>query len=115
MEYKTNDWVRRKIISLVGSQELLLATIKRRKLAWLEHVTHHFLRGTLKGCDAMVGTGNAGWTSSEWTSLFMLELLTMASCVKDWKRISAKSNREGAGVLPLPLILLSPPRDSLLF
>ena len=34
LEHKTNDWVRSKISSLVGLQEPLLATVKRRKLAW---------------------------------------------------------------------------------
>ena len=41
MEHKTNDWVRSKIGFLVGPQEPLLATVKRRKLAWLRHVTPH--------------------------------------------------------------------------
>ena len=42
--------------------------------------------------DAVVGRGNAGWTIiKEWTSLPMPELLTRASCTKDWKRISAES------------------------
>ena len=40
LEHKTNDWVRSKISSLVGPQEPLLATVKRRKLAWFGHVTH---------------------------------------------------------------------------
>ena len=33
-EHMTNDWVRSKISFRVGSQESLLATVKRRKLAW---------------------------------------------------------------------------------
>ena len=47
--------VRSKINSLVGPQEPPLATVKRRKLAWFGHVTHHdslsktILQGTLKG------------------------------------------------------------------
>ena len=41
MEYKTNDRVRGKINFLVGPQEPLLATVKRRKLAWFGHVTRH--------------------------------------------------------------------------
>ena len=42
---------------------------------------------------AVVGRGNAGWTTSEreWTSLSMPKLLSRASCRKDWKRISAES------------------------
>ena len=38
-EHKINDWVRNKISFLVGSQEPLLATVKRQKLAWLWHFT----------------------------------------------------------------------------
>ena len=55
LEHKTNDWVRSKIDFLVGPQEPLLATVKRRKLAWFGHVTRHdslsrtILQGTLEG------------------------------------------------------------------
>ena len=42
--------------------------------------------------DAVVSRGNAGWTTSKYTSLPMPELPTMASCRKDWKRISAESS-----------------------
>ena len=38
-ELKPNDCVRSKINTLVGPQKLLLATVKRRKLAWFGHVT----------------------------------------------------------------------------
>ena len=41
MEHRTYDWVRTKIIFLVGPQEPLLATVKRQKLAWFGHVTCH--------------------------------------------------------------------------
>ena len=53
-------------------QEPLLATVKRRKLAWFEHVTRHdslsktiFQELSLDGGtgDAVVGRGNAGRTS----------------------------------------------------
>ena len=37
--HKTNDWVRIKVNLIVGSQKPLLATVKRRKLAWFRHVT----------------------------------------------------------------------------
>ena len=39
LEHKTNNWVWSKINFLVGLQEPLLATVKRRKLAWFGHVT----------------------------------------------------------------------------
>ena len=55
LEHKTNDWVQSKINFLVGLQEPLLSTVKRRKLAWFEYVTCHdslskpILQGTLEG------------------------------------------------------------------
>ena len=51
LEYKTNDLVN----LFVGPQELLLANVKRRKLAWSGHVTRHdslsktILQGSLEG------------------------------------------------------------------
>ena len=48
LEHKTNDWVRSKINFFVGPQELLLATVKRRKFACFGHVTrHHSLSKTI--------------------------------------------------------------------
>ena len=83
----------------MGPQEPLLATAKRRKLAWFGHVTHHdtfcrtILQGTLEGVQHRVRQRKC-WMDNilEWTTLFMPELLTMASCRKDWKRISAESS-----------------------
>ena len=55
---------------LVGSQEPFLATVKRRKLAWFGHVTRHtslsktILQAPWRVGDAVVGKGNAGWTSA---------------------------------------------------
>ena len=69
LEHKTNDWVWSKFHFVVGPQEHLLATVKRRKFAWFGHVTRHdslsksTLQGTLEVGDAVVGRGNAGWTT----------------------------------------------------
>ena len=41
LEHKTNDWLRSKIIFLVGPLEPLLAIVTRQKLAWFGHVTRH--------------------------------------------------------------------------
>ena len=41
LEHKTSDWVRSKIDLIVNPWAPSLATVKRRKLATLEHVTHH--------------------------------------------------------------------------
>ena len=42
--------------------------------------------------NTVVGRGNAGWTTSEWTSLPIPKLLTMASCEKGWKSMYAESS-----------------------
>ena len=39
LERKTNNYVQSKVESLVSPQEILLATIKRWKLTWCDHVT----------------------------------------------------------------------------
>ena len=97
LEHKTSDWVRSKISFLVGPQELLLATAKRRKLAWFGQVTRYdslsktILRGTLeKG--RRRGRQKRCWMDNikEWTSLPMPELLKRVSCKEDWRRISAE-------------------------
>ena len=99
LEHKTNDWMRSKINSLVGPQEPLPATDERRKLAWIGHVTRHdslsktILKGTLEG-GRFLGQQRKCWMDNikEWASTPTPELLTMASCRKDWKRISAESS-----------------------
>ena len=71
LEHKTNDWVRSRIKFLARPKESLLATLKRRKLAWYRHFTRHdslsktILQGNWRVGDAVVGRGNAGWTTSK--------------------------------------------------
>ena len=54
-EHKTDEYVRQQVDSLAGKQESLLATVKRRKLSWFDHITRHntiaktILQGTLEG------------------------------------------------------------------
>ena len=93
-------------ISLWGPLESLLAIIRRRKLAWFEHVTRHdslsktILQGTLEG-GRRRGRQRKCWKDiRELTFLLRPELLTMASCRKDWERISAGSSLSGS--LPPP-------------
>ena len=40
LQHKTSDWMQSEN-NFVGPQEPLLATVKRRKLAWFGHVTRH--------------------------------------------------------------------------
>ena len=86
LEHKTNDWARSKINFFVGPQEPLVATIRRRKLAWFGHVTRHkslsktMLQGTLEG-GRHRGLQRKCWMDNikEWTSQPKPELSTMAS------------------------------------
>ena len=88
----TNDWVRSKINFLVGPQEVLLASVKRGKLAWFGHVTRHdspsktSFQGTLEG-GRRRGRQRKRWMDNikEWTYLPMAELLDRVSCRKGWK------------------------------
>ena len=108
LEHKTNNWVRSKINFCVGPQEPLLATVKRWKLAWFGHVTRHNSLYKTIHQDMLEGGQHCSqqrkcWMDNikEWTSLPMPELLTRASCRKDWKRIIAVS--------PLKSLLPPPP------
>ncbi|GFS10039.1 hypothetical protein ElyMa_006636700, partial [Elysia marginata] len=70
----------------VGPQEPLLATVKRRKLAWFGHVTRHDslsktnLQGTVEG-KRRRGRQRKAWCDNikEWTGLAMFELFRSAS------------------------------------
>ena len=91
--------MRSKINFLAGPQESLLATVRRRKLALFRHFTRHdSLSGTILK-DTLEGGWHRGrqrkcWMDNvrEWTSLPIPELLTMANCRKQWKRLSAESS-----------------------
>ena len=54
-EHTTNDYVWQKVNILAGRQELLLSTVKRRKLSWFGHARRHdtlpkiILQGTVDG------------------------------------------------------------------
>ena len=70
-------------------------SVKRQKLAWFGHVTrHNSLSRTISQGEWLHGWQRKCWmdNSTEWTLLPMAELLTVASCRKDWKRISAESS-----------------------
>ena len=87
----------------------VLATVKKRKLAWFGHVTRHdslsktILQGTLKG-GRRHGRQRKCWMGNikNWTSLSKPELFTRASCRKGRKRISAESSLMPAPSPPSP-------------
>ena len=99
----TNDWVHSTVYFLLGLQEPLLASVKRRKLAWLGHVVLHdtlsqtILQGTLGGGQRLVRQRKC-WTENvkEWNP-YMPKLLTMPPPpfpgTNDWKRIPVAMTR----------------------
>ena len=97
LNHKNNFLVWSKISSPVGPQEPVLVTVKRWKLAWFGHVTRHnslaktILQSTLEG-GLCCGRQRRCWMDDikGWMSLPVPELLTWASCRKDWRRISAE-------------------------
>ena len=53
-EHKRNDYVWQQVRILTGRDELVMSTIKRRKLSWFSHVCHDtqpkiILQGTVNG------------------------------------------------------------------
>ena len=65
-KHKTKNWVRSKINCRLGAQEPFLATVKRRKLAWFGHVTHHdsFLRRLGGRASSWLAQEMLKWTTS---------------------------------------------------
>ncbi|GFR83852.1 endonuclease-reverse transcriptase [Elysia marginata] len=86
IDHVTNESVRELVVAYVGPQEPLLATVKRRKLAWFGHVTRHdslsktILQGTVEG-KRRRGRQKKAWCDNikEWTALVMYELVSTAA------------------------------------
>ena len=93
-EHRTNVSVLNEIEDLVGAQEPLLGTIKRRKLAWFGHVTRHdglcktVLQGTVEGARGK-GRPRKSWTDNikKWTAMKCHDLLVAAQDRPRWRRI----------------------------
>ena len=98
LEHKTNDYVRRTVADMVGRQEPLIATIKRRKLAFYGHVTRHdslcktIMQGTVEGGRSR-GRQRKSWSDNikEWTGLPTHELLARAADRQGWRKTSTTS------------------------
>ncbi|GFS04037.1 endonuclease-reverse transcriptase [Elysia marginata] len=92
-DHITNESVRELVVAYVGPQEPLLATVKRRKLAWFGHVTRHdslsktILQGTVKG-KRRRGRQKKAWCDNikEWTGMAMYELVRSASDRDAWRQ-----------------------------
>ena len=98
LEHKISDWVRSKICFLWVHKNLFWQLLRDGSLhGWAYHTLRQpfeiILQSTLKG-GRRRGRQSKCWVDNikEWTSLPIPELLTRASCRKDWKRISAESS-----------------------
>ena len=97
-EHKTNDYVLTTVRNLVGPQQPLLATVKRRKLAWFGHLTRHnslsktILQGTVEG-GRRRGRQRTSWMENvkTWTDMTMQELLSTTTDRKAWRKKCASS------------------------
>ena len=99
LEHKTSRWVRSKINFLIGPQESLPATVRRRKLtsdmgsgmSCVTKASNTIVQGTFEDGQRRCRQRKY-WVHNikERTSLLMPELLMM-TCRKDWKRISTES------------------------
>ena len=97
-EHKTNEYVRKRMEELVGPQETLLATVKRRKLKWFGHVTRHdslsktIMQGTVAG-GRRRGRQRKSWGDNikEWTAMTTPELLRAANTRTEWRKKSVSA------------------------
>ena len=78
LEHKANHWVWSKIYFLVGLQEPLLSTVKRQKLTWFRHATHHngFTKTILQGI--LEGGRCHGWWKKCWMDNIKGDILAHA-------------------------------------
>jgi len=102
-EHKTNDFVWTTVNQHAGQQEPLLSTIKRRKLAWYGHVTHHdslsktILQGYMDG-KRKRGRPRKTWIDNikEWTTTTAVSQLNEIAQDRDhWKRLTAAATESG--------------------
>ena len=85
-EHKTNEYVWQLVDILARRQELLLSTVKRRKLSWLGHVCRHntlpniILQRRVDGSRRR-GIPRKSWKDNikEWTGQSMSSLLRIAA------------------------------------
>ena len=98
-EHKTNAYVKEQITNSAGEQEPLLATIKRRKLAWFGHISRHntlsktILQGTVEG-KRRRGRQRKIWHDNikEWTGSNLATLIRMTEDREGWKTLTAQSS-----------------------
>lgn len=96
-ERKTNEFVKDQIRRLIGVQEPLLATVKRRKLTYFGHSMRHqslnktIIQGTIEG-GRKRGRPKKNWLGNilEWTGMDLSGVLTVTQDRERWRRIAAE-------------------------
>ena len=94
----SNDEIKRRISSEIGTYVDLLTTIKRKKLKWYGHVTRSsglsktILQGTVNGSRRR-GRQKKKWEDNitEWTGLELRNTLRSAECRNEWREVVARS------------------------
>ena len=99
-EHKTNEFVRNRVEELTGPQELLLETVKRRKLTWYGHVNRHnslaktIMQGSVEGSRRR-GKQRKCWMDNifEWTNMDLHVLLRQSEDREQWPKITTTASR----------------------
>ena len=99
-EHKTNEFVRNRVEELSGPQELLLETVKRRKLTWYGHVNRHnslaktIMQGSVEGIRRR-GKQRKCWMDNilEWTNMDLQVLLRQTEDREQWRKITTAASR----------------------
>ena len=99
-EHRTNEDVLEEVEARAGRQEPLLATAKRRKLAWFGHMVRHdslcktVLQGTVMG-KRRRGRQRKCWLDNikEWTGLELESLLEKANNREEWRHVTKSASR----------------------
>ncbi len=98
-EHRTNEYVRQQVTNYAGRQEPLLATVKRRKLAWYGHVSRHgslsktILQGTVEGKQRR-GRPRKSWSDNirDWTNQPTARLLRMTEDRGLWRTVAVEAS-----------------------
>ena len=98
-DHKTNDFVRQKVTIYAGRQEPLLATVRRRKLAWYGHVCRHdslsktILQGTVEG-QRKRGRPRKSWSDNlkDWTGHNTTTLIRASEDREVWRTLTVAAS-----------------------
>ena len=90
---KTNEYIKDVMISLIGTYEPILQSIRRRKLKWHGHTIRHdnlsktILHGMVEG-DRKCGRPKRKWIDDikEWSKMTQSDLMMKQHDPNEWRR-----------------------------